>query len=139
MLESGYNDFLSFISLFDVTEVIVISVNMLLMIFARRIMRAIYHEPESSSNFKFRVNIFRVFNLLIIIAFTYYHLYSAQSTKGLGYKIVAISVILYLSYAALHFASFLIRRRYGEHVRLKVLARRLRHIIHACSVFLPLH
>jgi len=114
MLQNLYNDIMSFISLFDIAEGVVIFVNLVLMIFARRIMRAIYHEPETSTSFKFRVNIFRAFNLLIIVAFTYYHMYTVESDRGIGFKVVAISVILYLSYAGLHLLQYLIRRRYGR-------------------------
>lgn len=114
MLEQLYNEIMSFLGMFDLIEGAVITVNLVLMVFAGKIMRAIYHEPETSPQFKFRVNIFRVFNFLIIIAFTYYHLYSTESSKSLGFKVVAIVVILYLSYAGLHLLQFLIRKKYGK-------------------------
>ena len=108
------NDIESFFGLFDVKDWAVISINILLMIFARRILRAIYHEPESSMKFRLSVNIFRVFNLLIIIAFTYYHLHMTNSDNGVGYKIVAIIITLYLSYVLLHILHYSIRIRFGK-------------------------
>ena len=114
MLQSLYNEILSFVSLFDMSEAIVITVNVILMIFAGRIMSAIYHEPQNTTSFKLRVSIFRAFNLLIIIAFTYYHLYSTESNNGPGYKVVAITVILYLSYVVSHLLQFYIRKKYGK-------------------------
>ena len=114
MLQSLYNEIMSFVSLFDMSEGIVITVNVLLMIFAGRLMSVIYHEPDTSTSFKLRVSIFRAFNLLIIIAFTYYHLYSTESNNGPGYKFVAIIVILYLSYVVLHLMQFYIRKKFGR-------------------------
>ena len=107
-------DLQTFVGLFDMQDGIVISINILLMIFARRILRAIYHEPETNAKFRLRVNVFRVFNLLIIIAFTYYHMHATNSDNGVGYKIVAIIITLYLSYVAQHILHYVIRVRYGK-------------------------
>ncbi|NOX42355.1 MAG: mechanosensitive ion channel family protein [Gammaproteobacteria bacterium] len=41
-------------------------------------------------------------------------MYTVESSKGLGYTVMAIIVVLYLSYAGLHLLQYFIRRRYGK-------------------------
>ena len=107
-------DLFSFIDLFDFWDLLVLSINVLLFVFSKRILATFYHEPEDSRSFKLGVIIFRVCNLLVVIAFTYYHISSNAGIKGIAFKIVAILIIIYLSFAALHFIQFYIRRRYGK-------------------------
>ncbi|MDH5325850.1 MAG: mechanosensitive ion channel family protein [Gammaproteobacteria bacterium] len=99
---------------FDFTDALVICTNVLLMLFSRRIMSAIYHEPPDNAQFRWRVNIFRLFNLLIIFLFSYYHLHMVQDSKGWAFQALTISVILYFSYLGLHLLHFFVRRRYGK-------------------------
>ena len=117
-IQNIITDIEHFFGMFDMLEGLVISINLLLMVFAKRILKVIYHEAETSSQFKMRVNIFRLFNLLIIIAFTVYHMplsVSPDTTdKGVAYKIVTITITLYLSYVGLHVMQYFIRLRYGK-------------------------
>jgi len=66
LINSLVKDIQTFFQLFGWMEMIVISVNVLLMILARRILHAFYHSSDTSSGFRYRVNIFRVFNILVL-------------------------------------------------------------------------
>ena len=87
MFQNIGKDVLHFIGLFDMQDWVVFSINVLLMIFAHRIMRALYHQPETSMKFRLSVSIFRVFNLLIIIAFTYYHLRQDKNAQTVFFSL----------------------------------------------------
>jgi len=104
----------NFASLFDVWDLLVLSVNLILFIFSKRILSTFYHEPVDSKRFKLGVILLRVCNLLVVVAFTYYHISSSEGVRGVAFKTVAILVILYLAYSALHFILYYIRVRYGK-------------------------
>lgn len=103
-----------FASLFDIWDLLVLSVNLFLFIFSKRILSTFYHEPVDSKRFKLGVILLRVCNLLVVVAFTYYHFSSSEGVRGVAFKTVAILVILYLGYSALHFILYYIRVRYGK-------------------------
>lgn len=103
----------------------VMSINLLLVIFAKPMVRLVYHEDEHTDSFKRRLRVFRALNFLIMIVFGYFHFYMLTAEKGLGLKLLAILVTFYLGYLASHFANFLIIRRYGKHREIKGEARRV--------------
>lgn len=113
-MEQLIPSFNQLLHLFDLTDLLVICINILLMLFSRRLMRVVYHEPEDSKQFRLRVNIFRLFNLLIILLFTYYHLRMPLDDRGWAFQALTIIVILYFSYMGLHVLHYMIRRRYGK-------------------------
>lgn len=93
---------------------LVTSINFILLVFARRIVHLVYHESENTPSFKRKLMIFRALNLLILIAFGYFHFYMPSQEKGVGLKLLAILVIYYLGYLSSHLANYLIIRRYGK-------------------------
>lgn len=109
-----FQDFIEFLSRFDVVDLSVISINILLMLFASRIMRIIYHGADDDKRFLLRVRIFRAFNLAIIAAFMYYHMILPVSQKGPGMKILASIIVLYLSYVVTHGLNTFVHSRYGK-------------------------
>lgn len=113
-LAEVYNQILNFLTGLDLTETVVVSINLILMVFAKRILARVYHEADTSPQFRIRLTIFRLFNLSIIIAFTFYHMYLPDGTKGWAFKLVAILVTCYLAYAAIHITTYIIRLRYGK-------------------------
>ncbi len=103
----------------------VMSINLLLVIFAKSMVRLVYDEDEHTDSFKRRLRVFRALNFLIMIVFGYFHFYMLTAEKGLGLKLLAILVTFYLGYLASHFANYLIIRRYGKHREIKGEARRV--------------
>lgn len=107
-------DFQAFIALFDAIDLTVISINLLLMIFARRIMQAVDRSIESELKLKRRVQIFRLFNLAIIVAFSYYHLAVPANDNGPAFKLLASITLLYFAFLSIHLLSGYIHSRYGK-------------------------
>ena len=101
-------------SFFDPLLVSVIVINLLLMAFARKILILIYHEPESSPGFRKRLIVFRIFNGVIIASFILSRLFENYGQSHLGYTIVSILGVLYLSYAVLHLLHYWVRIKYGK-------------------------
>lgn len=105
---------LEFLSRFGPLDIIVISINLILMMFAKRIMRIIYHGTDDDKRFMLRVRIFRAFNLAIMLAFSYYHLVLPVKEKGPGIKILATIIVLYLGFVVIHAIATFIHTRYGK-------------------------
>lgn len=103
-----------FISVFDALDLLILTVNLLLMALANPIMRLIYHGKESDRYFKLRVQVFRAFNLAVIAAFFYYHIYLPGGEKGAGIKLLSFVIVMYLGYVASHGISLLIHSQYGK-------------------------
>ena len=99
---------------FDPLFIFVIVLNLILMAFAHKILSVIYHEPEDSPGFRKRVNIFRILNIFIIASFILSRLIADQGATHLGYTIVSILTVLYLSYASLHLLHYWVRIKYGK-------------------------
>ncbi|MCU7920262.1 MAG: mechanosensitive ion channel family protein [Candidatus Thiodiazotropha sp. (ex Epidulcina cf. delphinae)] len=108
---SDFTDIVNRLGLIDYT---VLAINILLMIFARRILTFIYHDKVSDSRRLNRVYLFRALNLLIILSFGYYHLYLPISDRGLGLKLVSVFVVIYLGYLFAHIIGYLARQRFGK-------------------------
>lgn len=107
-------EIITFIGRFDAVDLSVVSLNILLMIFAKRIMRAIYHGAGDEKRFVFRIRIFRAFNLAIIVAFMFYHMVLPVSEKGPGIKILITLTILYFSFVIVHAINTFVHARYGK-------------------------
>ncbi|MEJ2621638.1 MAG: mechanosensitive ion channel family protein [Candidatus Thiodiazotropha sp.] len=107
-------DYSDIIFRFGVLDFIVISANILLMIFASRILGLIYHDNVSSNRSLNRVHVFRALNLLIILSFGYYHLYLPSGDKGIGLKLVSVFVVIYLGYLFAHIIGYIARRKFGK-------------------------
>lgn len=102
------------LSLFDTWYALVLCINLLLIIFSKKILARFYHHPVDASRFKLGVTIFRVCNLLVIIAFAYYHYSDNVHIQGVAFKSIAVSMVIYISYAVSHFLQYYIRLRYGK-------------------------
>ena len=114
MLEKLIHELSAIASLFNFWDLLVLSINVLLFVFSKRILSTFYHEPVDSRRFNLGVILLRVCNLLVVVAFTYYHISDNAGVRGIAFKTVAIVVILYLSYSAIHFVLYYLRRRYGK-------------------------
>jgi len=113
-LQSIVVDVLDFFQRMNSIDLLVISINLLLMIFARQIINLVYHDDMTDRKRLNRVHVLRILNLFIIIAFTYYHAYLTAEEKGTGLKLVSILVTIYMGYLIAHISAFFIRQKYGR-------------------------
>ncbi len=109
-----YSDIQSLANELDTPVVIVISINILLIIFAKRILQTFSHTSELDKKSTLQIYGFRALNLLIIISFTYYHTYSSNDETSVGFKLLSISILVYLSYLGIHVINYLMLIRYGR-------------------------
>ena len=99
----------------EMIDIVVVLVNIILMVFARRIIGLIYHEDSNDRSRQNRVHILRILNIFIIVAFTYYQVYlSGDSEKGYGLKLVSIFVVIYMGYLIAHISEYFIRQKFGR-------------------------
>ncbi len=102
---------------FDAVGYVIIGVNLLLLVFARQILKLLYSNPEKVANFARKVMVFRALNLLIMITYGYYRFFqngSDSDQKGLVLHVLAVLAIIYFSYLAMHLAHAFLVRQYGK-------------------------
>jgi len=89
----------SYIARIDLLDYLVILVNLLLMIFARKILLMFQSAQLEKRVFVIKVQSFRALNLLIILSYGYTNIYLASSNTdtSIGIKLISIWVIIYLS------------------------------------------
>ena len=109
----------------DMTTWIVISINLLLILFSRPLVSMVYHDGHHDSRFSQRLHVFRALNLVILIAFGYYHLYAGKEQQSLALKLVTIPVIIYLAFLSAHLANYFILKRYGKKREIKESIRQI--------------
>jgi len=105
---------------FDTLSYAILGVNILLLIFAKQILKQVYHDPEKVPSFSRKVMIFRALNLLIMIVYGYFRFFYKENneqglaTNGLGIHVLAVLTIIYFSYLAMHLAHAFLVRQYGK-------------------------
>ncbi len=100
--------------MFTPSLIAIVTINLLLMAFAHKILSVIYHEPGDSPDFRKRVNIFRIFNAVIILSFLTSRLFADSEVTNPAYTLFSVVVVLYLSYAGLHLFNYWVRVKYGK-------------------------
>ena len=111
------NQLIEIINRFDTLSTVVFSLNVLLLIFAKQILRLVYHDPEKVLNFSRKVMIFRALNLLIMLVYGYFRFFQGDKSleaKGLGFNILAVLAIIYFAYLSMHLAHAFLVRQYGK-------------------------
>lgn len=111
--------FLNLFNQFDASGYLIIGVNILLLVFARKILMRVYPDPEKVSNFSRKVMIFRAFNLLIMIVYSYYRFFQDKENKALWLKVLAVLAIIYFAYLLMHLAHAILVRQYGKEREIK--------------------
>ena len=106
--------FIALVDQFDTLGYVVLSVNILLLIFAKKILKQVYQQPEKVPNFSRKVMTFRALNLLIIITYGYFRFFQNNDNKSLGFNILAVLAIVYFAYLAMHLAHAFFVRQYGK-------------------------
>ncbi len=104
----------NFISHLDSVGYLLLTVNILLLIFARKIMQLFSHEPSKITSFSGVVMIFRLLNLLIIVVYGYYRFFQSQEEQAFGIKIIAVLAIIYLAHLLMHLMRAVFLRQYGK-------------------------
>jgi hypothetical protein len=68
------------------------------MAFAHKILSVIYHEPGDSPDFRKWVNIFRIFNAVIILSFLTSRFFADSEVTSPAYTLFSVVIVLYLSW-----------------------------------------
>ncbi len=113
------NQLIEIINHFDTLGYFVFGVNLLLLVFARLILKQIYPDPDKVSGFSRKVMIFRALNLLMILVYGYVRFFkdkaqNLQTDDGLVLKLLAVIAIVYFAYLAMHLAHALLVRQNGK-------------------------
>ncbi|RDH81527.1 MAG: small-conductance mechanosensitive channel-like protein [endosymbiont of Galathealinum brachiosum] len=103
--------YLDRIELFDY---LLIALNLLLLVLAKRILLFFREEESDKSTFILKVQAFRALNLLIILSYGYSNIYLETIDSGPGLKLVSIWVLIYLSYLTKQILSYWVRKKYGK-------------------------
>ena len=94
-------------------DIIVLSVNLFLILSAKKLMAMIYHGSTGDSYFLFKVRVIRVLNLFILIFYSF-ELFSAVPYEGAAGKVIYIVALCYLGYLSQYLMQFFVHRRYGK-------------------------
>ena len=104
----------NFLSHLDSVSYLLLTVNILLLIFAKRIIQLFSHEPSKVTSFSGVVMTFRLLNLLIIVVYGYYRFFQSQDEQAFGIKIIAVLAIIYLAHLSVHLMQSIFLRQYGK-------------------------
>ena len=105
------SDIISFFQTLSPIGYSILSINLLLILFADKIIRLIYQNVETDTAFIRKVRILRALNLLIIIAYFYR---PVGDEDGLGLKIIGVLGIAYFSFLTTHIVNYFILQHYGH-------------------------
>ncbi|VAW71508.1 hypothetical protein MNBD_GAMMA10-2267 [hydrothermal vent metagenome] len=107
-------DIESYIARIELLDYVVIVVNLLLMISAKRILQFFHADYANTPNFLLKVQSFRALNMLILLTYGYNYIYLASNENGPGLKLVSLWVIIYMSYLVKQILSYWVRKKYGR-------------------------
>lgn len=98
----------------SVMDYSILSINLLLIVFAQPILKRFSPSSISQKVFELRFNLLRFINFFILIAYGYKLIYEPTSTQGPAIQAVTILAILYLTYIFNYFFQFFINKHYGK-------------------------
>lgn len=107
-------EFINLFSHLNPSAYAIIALNILLLVFARRILTQGFKLEPKTHHFTLWLMLFRGINFLIIFGFGYYYWYQPAIEKGPALKILAILAIAYAAYLLINFGNYLILKRYGK-------------------------
>ena len=108
---------IALIERFDTLAYVIIGVNILLLIFAKQILKLVYPNPEKVLSFSRKVMTFRALNLLILLTYGYFRFFQGDTkseNKVFLINIIAVLAIIYFAYLAMHIAHGFLVRLYGK-------------------------
>ena len=98
--------------------VAMVVINLLLIVFSPRIIKALSNEDTAPYLLDFRTNLLRGSIGLVLGLLGYFRFYGAgQSGQGLGIKFLSILFVLYLSYLSAHLFTKFIRQKFGRSIQ----------------------
>lgn len=92
----------------------VISTNLLLIVFAKPLLKRFSSASLSQKLFDLRFNLLRAINVFILVAYGYRVIYAPVDDQGLFVKIISILAIIYGSYISNYFLQYAINKHYGK-------------------------
>lgn len=104
----------NFLGHLDSVGYILLTVNILLLVFAQKILKLVHPESFELSSFSGKVMTFRAINLLIIVVYGYHFFYRTKDSQALVIKIIAVLAIIYLAYLSLHLIHAILLKQYGK-------------------------
>ncbi|MEE9350627.1 MAG: mechanosensitive ion channel family protein [Thiotrichaceae bacterium] len=105
-------EFITFIQNFGSIGYIILVVNLLLLIFADRLVQMLYHEPDDNSAIR-KTRIIRALSLLSVFAYIYFHTQTVKD-QGIPLKVLGVIGIIYFSYLVSQLVAYFILRSYGR-------------------------
>lgn len=114
MMETAHTGLQLFFNALDPLDWLVIFVNILLAIFARRLLSKFVSGTISQSALRFRTNLLRGLNTVILLVYAYQYIYLPAEAAGSHFTLVSILAILYLTYFCNSLAQYFIRKHYGK-------------------------
>lgn len=102
-----------------IQDLFVLSINLLLFIFAKRILNYFYYSESESNRFLYRLRLFRFINVFVFLLYGF-HIVNAEGgvltwkEGGWDFKIILILVTVYIAYLVDHIAYFFIQQRFGR-------------------------
>ncbi|MBV1880072.1 MAG: mechanosensitive ion channel family protein [Pseudomonadales bacterium] len=92
----------------------VLALNLVLFLFAKKILNYFYNKGDKNSNFLMRVTVFRFLNVLIFILYGYHYLYAPTGKDSWDFQLIGILATLYIGYIAQHISTYFIQLRFGK-------------------------
>ena len=106
-------EFLSFFQNLDAVGYLILVINLLLLVFAPLLVKAIYHEPGANSGVIRKTRTIRALSLLIFIAYFYFYTQKGKE-HGFALQVLGVLGIIYFSYLINHLVAYFILRSYGR-------------------------
>lgn len=97
----------------QIFDLVILSINLLLIIFARKLLGLFYHGSVKDKVFILRARIVQALNLFIFIFYSF-NLYLAEQDQGVVTRLIYVIGIFYLGYLSQHILQYFIFRRYGK-------------------------
>ena len=123
-------------------DISILSINLLLIVLAKKLLALIYHGSTSDSSFLYKVRILRALNLFILIFYSF-ELFLADQTEGLIARIIYIAAVCYLGYLTQYIVQYFVHRRYGKKrdiegstIHIETYSTRLLSIFSAVFIFI---
>lgn len=103
-----------YLLLLSLWDIIALAINLLLILFARPLVRNISSASLPEKSLKLRINLLRGLNFIFLVVYSYDNLYRAAGGSGTGITIISILAILYTANISNFLMQYFIHRHYGK-------------------------
>ncbi|BCX80770.1 small conductance mechanosensitive channel [Methylomarinovum caldicuralii] len=97
----------------------VVAVNLVLILFARHLVRLASGHDTPPALLRLRVHVFQSLNLAIVLGFVYWHFFSGDAQGHWARTALGILVLIYLAYLVAHLLGIWILRRFGKRKQIR--------------------